>query len=142
MILIARDPSAPHRAAPFLARLVACGLAGRAEALAALLHATAPAQVSLCLRHARLASSPTINPLSHGTQTQPRSRSDAAKAARAALMLLLRSNAPRRSLSPAAMRAARPTLERAEIDRLVAAEVARHLRERRQSLQARTRKTS
>jgi hypothetical protein len=136
-MLVARDPSAPHRAAPFLIQLVACGLVGRAEALAALLHASAPAQVSPCLRHARLGSMPAAIAISEGAPIQTSSRSNAAKAARAALMLLLRSNAPRATLALAAMRAASPTLEPAEIQGLIAGEVARHLRQRRQSPQTR-----
>jgi hypothetical protein len=123
-----RDPAAPHRAAPFLARLVACGLVGRAEALAALLQAAAPARVSACGRQARLPSS--------GCSPSARSLNDrgaAAQAARATLALLLRANSPRRQLATAAAHAAGPSLQPTEVQALIADALARHLRIRRRA---------
>lgn len=123
-----RDPAAPHRAAPFLARLVACGLAGRAEALAALLQAAAPARVSACGRKARL----TCSDCSPSAQRQNQ-RGAAAKAARSTLDLLLQANAHRRQLAIAAAHAAGPSLQPTEIQALTADALARHLRIRRRA---------
>lgn len=117
------DPVAPHRAAPFLARLVACGLLGRAEALAALLHAAAPAAVSPCGRQARL-----THALDDATHAAHLRRTQAARAARQALVPLLGLRAPRHILLAAATQAASPTLRAVEIERLTAECVARHLR--------------
>ena len=126
-----RDPTAPHRAAPFLAQLVACGMIGRAEALAALLHARAPARVSVCLRQARLA--PPIGAMVPGDHRNPVSsgRSQAAKAARSALTPLLRANASRAVLAAAATQAARPALQRTEIEAVLTEALGRHLRKQR-----------
>jgi hypothetical protein len=116
------DPIAPHRAAPFLARLVACGLLGRAEALAALLQAAAPAQVSPCGRQTRL-----THPLDDATAN----RASAASAARAALRPLIEAGAPRRTLLATAHHAASPALRAVEIDALTIELISRHLRARR-----------
>ena len=125
-----RDPAAPHRAAPFLAQLVACGMIGRAEALAALLHARAPAHVSVCLRHACLA--PLIRHVPSDNNTaRSHSRSQAAKAARFALTPLLRANAPRAVLTAAAMQAARPALQSTEVEAVLTEALSRHLRDQR-----------
>lgn len=128
MMLINRDPTAPHRAAAFLARLVACGLLGRAEALAALLNATAPVRISPCLRQARLATPQALPPATCRAQT--------AKAVRSVLRPLLVANASRTALMAAALQAARPILRRDEIELLIADAVARHLRDRRRQARA------
>lgn len=123
-----RDPTAPHRAAAFLARLVACGLLGRAEALAALLKAAAPARVSHCGRQARL-----THALDDATASARSERADAAKAARAALAPLLLANSSRRNLTIVATRAAGPSLQQSEIRALTTDALARHLRNRRRA---------
>jgi predicted component of type VI protein secretion system len=120
MIRHPRDPIAPHRAVPFLARLVACGLLGRAEALAALLHAAAPANVSPCGRQARLTHA--LDDATHAHRTA------AARGARAALAPLLEARAPRPILLAAATRAASPALRGPEIEALTIEAIARHLR--------------
>jgi hypothetical protein len=120
------DPIAPHRAAPFLARLVACGLLGRAEALAALLHAAAPAQVSASGRKARL-----THAIDEATASAHTKRAHAAAAARAALRPLIEAGAPRRTLLATARHAASPTLRAVEIESLIIEIISRHLRARR-----------
>lgn len=120
-----RDPAAPHRAAPFLARLVACGLLGRAEALAALLQAAAPARVSACGRQARLTHVPD-----DATTSIQKGRGEAAQAARTALGPLLQANSPRRQLAAAA-RAVGASLQPDEIQALTNEALACHLRSRR-----------
>lgn len=118
-----RDSAAAHRSAPFLARLVACGLLGRAEALAALLHAAAPARVSPCGRQARL-----MRVESEALLETIRGRGDAAQAARAALRPLLRARASQRQLVSAAAHAAGSLLNLDEIEALTIDALARHLR--------------
>jgi hypothetical protein len=120
------DPIAPHRAAPFLARLVACGLLGRAEALAALLYAAAPAQVSPCGRQARL-----THALDDATALALVTRARAASAARAALRPLIEAGVPRRTLLATAHHAASPALRAVEIEALIIELISRHLRARR-----------
>lgn len=115
-----------HRAAPFLARLVACGLLGRAEALAALLFAAAPVQTSPCGRHARL-----LKPPAPATADCASTRTQAAAAARRALQPLLQTYAPHRKLLDTAKHAAGSALGPAEIQVLTIDAVARHLRQRR-----------
>jgi hypothetical protein len=128
-----RDPAAPHRAAPFLARLVACGLLGRAEALAALLQAAAPARVSACGRQARLTHA-LDNATAHNQSGRaPAGRGEAAQAARTALAPLLEANSPRRQLAAAAARAAGPSLQPDEIQALITEALAGHLRTRRRA---------
>lgn len=121
-----RGPIAAHRAAPFFARLVACGLIGRAEALAALLHASAPALVSPSGRQVRLT-------LQHDDATAEvrATRRRAASRARAALRPLLAAGAPRRTLLAAAHRAASPALRVVEIEHLIIEAISCHLRARR-----------
>ena len=123
------DPIASHRAAPFLARLVACGLLGRAEALAALLHAAAPVQVSASGRHARI-----IHAIDDVTTSAPTKRAHAAAAARAALRPLIEAGAPRRTLLATARNAASPALTAREIESLTIEAISRHLRARRNTL--------
>ena len=120
------EPIAQHQAAPFLARLVACGLLGRAEALAALLHATAPVEVSASGRQARLTHVPGATAATVHTK-----RALAAAAARAALRPLLEIGAPSRTLHATAHRAASPALGAVEIDALTIETISRHLRSRR-----------
>ncbi len=73
-----------HQAAPFLAQLVACGLLGRAEAVAALLHAAAPARISPSGRQARLPP-----PMELASFDERRARCQAAAAVRRALAPLV-----------------------------------------------------
>eukprot|EP01037_Dinobryon_pediforme_P001999 gene2000-2035_t len=128
MIPHPRDPGSPHRAAPFLSKLVACGMLGRAEAIAALLLAGAPAKISRCLRHTRVLPANPTPP----AQCMP-SRAKAAKAVRDALNPLLLKNATRAELASAARCAASPLLERQDIDALLTDSVARHLRRQRRN---------
>ena len=116
-------PIAPHYAAPCLAGLVNCGLLGRAEALAALLHAMTPANLSPNGRAARLPHGP------RETVVIPSgSRAAAARAARDALAPLLLARAGRRSLFGVA-KAAGPALPNADIEQLVTEAMQRHLRQ-------------
>lgn len=129
-MLINRNPAASHRQAAFLSRLVACGLLGRAEALAALLVATAPVHISRCLRHARIEVAPA-GPRQSESVSLAKNRSQAAIAARSALRPLLAAKASRFALVATATHAAHPILERDEIVSLVAEALARHLRDQR-----------
>lgn len=120
------DPTAFHRAAPFLARLVACGLLGRAEALAALLQAAAPARVSACGRQARITH--VLDDAATHIQSE---RGIAAQAVRTVLAPLLQANSSRKQIAAAAARAARSALQPNEIQALITEALARHLRSRR-----------
>ena len=122
------DPVAPHKAAPFLARLVACGLLGRAEALAALLHAKAPAELLPCGRKARLTYA-----LDDATAAAHRHRNAAARATRHAIAPLLERKAPQAVLRATALQAGRPALRVREIEDVLANSIALHLRQLRQS---------
>ena len=120
-----RTSAAAHRAAGFLARLVACGWLGRAEALAALLQASSPALISACGRKARISSLPSA-----GLDPSSAVRGRAAYAARQALIPLIAAAAPIRSLLAASQKAARPTLRNSEIQSLTTDAIARHIRNR------------
>jgi hypothetical protein len=112
----------PHRAEPFLASLVACGLIGRAEALAAFLCAGAPPTLSRCV----------LRPCAVQLRADIlRGRSLAALAARQALVPLLTTRAPSRILLAVAVAAAGPALQRREVESLVTDIVARYLRDAR-----------
>jgi hypothetical protein len=112
----------PHHAEPFLANLVACGLIGRAEVLAAFLCAAAPAQLTQCVPRPRAVQL-------HADIL--RVRSLAALAARQALLPLLTARAPSHILLAVALTAAGPALRRHEIESLVTDIVARYLRNAR-----------
>lgn len=117
---------ASHRVAPFLAQLVAYGLAGRAEALSALLQGTSSARISLSGRQARL-----IHPLNvAGTIASP-TRNRAAGVAREAIKPLLIAGAPKPTLVAVATRAAGQALCPVEIEHLITEAVAQHLRTQR-----------
>ena len=112
-----------HRAAPFLSQLVACGWIGRAEAIAALLHACSPVRLSDCGRRARL-TVPVAGKQGYDIWT----RSEAARAARTALQPLLQERRPRRCLIAAASMAAKPALSQSEIVAITNETIGRHLR--------------
>jgi hypothetical protein len=137
MIPHPRDPGSPHRAAPFLSSLVACGLVGRAEAIAALLLAGAPAQLSPCLRRARLLPRNPPTPPENGSH-----RAEAAKAVRDALQPLLISKATRADLAAAATRASAQALQPSDVASLLTDSVARHLRSQRNNKVALTGRTA
>ena len=91
------DPEAPHRAAPLLGRLVAQGLLDRAEALDALLHASAPPGLSRSGLQARL-----THALDDAARAHARRRAGTERAVRRALAAPLAARAPREGLYAAA----------------------------------------
>jgi len=120
-------PAPLHNSAPIIAQLVACGMLGRAEALAALVTIALPANVSECGRHATLSQSEPVDRVN---------RVDAARAARTVLQTLLAARVSPRVLRIAARAAASSGLNRSEVDRLANDSIARHLRAQRLSAAA------
>ena len=112
-------PDSLHSAAPILAQLVACGMMGRAEALAAFVTMALPARVSDCGRRARL------SPQAPSVEIH---RAEAARAARAVLRPLLAARVSPQVLRAAARAAAASALNRSEIDRIANDSIAHHLR--------------
>lgn len=115
-----------HEAARILAGLAADGLCGRAEVLAALLHATmAPP------------SPPSTEPIHVDHRDEAASRPSASARAKAVVAIrtafrpLLASRAPRRTLYDAARTLGHPTLQPHEIKAIAVEEIARHLRAQR-----------
>jgi hypothetical protein len=116
-----------HLAPPLLAGLVALGLVGRAEALAAFLIASGAAATSQSGRTARLP-----RPSEPGTgQARCTARGQAAQAVRAVLASALRAPCTRTQLRTTALRAAGAALSPGEVDALLADAIATHLRHAR-----------
>lgn len=128
MIPIPMDSTALHRAAPFLAQLVACGHVGRAEAISAFLQGVSFAKSSSNGRQARLTHSVDTSATYH------RDRIKAAAMIRQAIRPLLVANAPKLTLVAAASRMAGRALCRQEIEQLITEAVAHHLRIKRRKL--------
>jgi hypothetical protein len=114
-----------HPAAPLLARLIAHGLPGRAEAAAALLHATAVLAGPVAGRRSATPGHSPVPPI------QIR-RSEAARNVRNALVPLLEIRAPLPVLLTAAQNAA-PSLTQLEISQITSEAIGVRLRRTRQN---------
>lgn len=119
-------PMASYQSVPFLAQLIACGLIGRAEALAALVQGISSPLVSPDGRQARL-----VHTLGTVSSTTPCSRTIAAKLVREAITPLLIIGTPKSALVASASRAAGQKLRPSEIEQLITEAVSLHLRNRR-----------
>jgi hypothetical protein len=117
-----------HKVAPILSQMVACGLLGRDEALAALLQAIAPANVSQCGRHARYP-----HEQADLSAKNLMTRACAARAVRSSLDPLLKARAGKPALMWAANRAAQSALPPAEVEMLMIGAIAGHLRQARRN---------
>lgn len=114
-------PLPPHQATPVLAALTACGLVGRAEALAAFISASGP------VTPPRQTGWPAVRQ-ADVVPAQASSRAAAAQAVRAAVTEILKETRSRSRLRQVAVLTSRSALGAADIEELLAQSIDQHLR--------------